>query len=510
MLATGSRGLMFRRLHIWLTALYLLAAVALLLLIGVGTYRLVDDYFQSTTDLALQHKMAHEFILRGVPLPVELATADKNWYATRGQALLPASDVADTPRVLATATPKDDEGHDQGTSEESGDKEQTPKGDSVGEAELEDAYIGELAAVFTLPLDANGQVISDTANPVVPIAPDQGAVAAALQGGLDWRTVRLNAETRVRFLTYRLQASATAQSNGLPEPAVLQLGRALGDQDAVLGQLMGSLLTFGGISLVLLGISSWWLAGRSLRPAEQAWSRQQLFVANASHELRAPLTLMRASTEVALRTLPAADKGNRALLDDVLQETDHMTRLVEDLLLLSRLDAHRLKLESKPVAVQEMLSTVQRQVSRLADERGVRLLVGGGEGSEGGGTGRDPIVLGDATRLRQVLLVLLDNALRHTPAGGSITLTSSRHGRYVQIGIADTGSGIAPEHIPHLFERFYQADSSRGGTDSEGEGSGLGLAIAKGLVEAQHGHISISSKLGQGTQVTISLPSATK
>src|SRR6476646_9597671 len=105
-LATGSWGLMFRRLHIWLTALYLLAAVALLLLIGVGTYRLVDEYFQSTTDLALQHKMAHEFILRGVPLPAELATADKNWYATRGQALLPASDVADTPRVLATATSK--------------------------------------------------------------------------------------------------------------------------------------------------------------------------------------------------------------------------------------------------------------------------------------------------------------------------------------------------------------------------------------------------------------------
>ncbi|MEP6776548.1 MAG: ATP-binding protein, partial [Chloroflexota bacterium] len=254
----------------------------------------------------------------------------------------------------------------------------------------------------------------------------------------------------------------------------------------------------------------WWLAGRSLRPAEQAWSRQQLFVANASHELRAPLTLMRASTEVALRTLPAADTDNRALMDDVLQETDHMTRLVEDLLLLSRLDARRLKLDSKPVPVQEMLSTVQRQVSRVADERGVRLLIGGSEGSEGGATGREPVVLGDATRLRQVLLVLLDNALRHTPAGGSITLTSSRHGRYVQICIADTGSGIAAEHIPHLFERFYQADSSRGGTNSEGEGSGLGLAIAKGLVEAQHGHISISSQLGQGTQVTISLPSATK
>ena len=136
-------------------------------------------------------------------------------------------------------------------------------------------------------------------------------------------------------------------------------------------------------------------------------------------------------------------------------------------------------------------------------------MLGEGDGSENG-AGREPVVLGDATRLRQVLLVLLDNALRHTPPGGSITLTSSRHGRYEQICIADTGSGIAPEHIPHLFERFYQADSSRGGTDSEGEGSGLGLAIAKGLVEAQHGHIAISSKLGQGTQVTISLPSATK
>ncbi len=145
-----------------------------------------------------------------------------------------------------------------------------------------------------------------------PLVADAEAVAAAQARGSDWRTVRLKNGARVRLLTYHLDVS--------DGPAVLQVGRTLTDQDRLLNQLLVGLLGLGGIGAVLLGAASWWLAGRSLIPAQQAWERQQAFVANASHELRTPLTLMRASAEVAQRGLPETD-DRRALLGDVLQES---------------------------------------------------------------------------------------------------------------------------------------------------------------------------------------------
>ncbi len=277
------------------------------------------------------------------------------------------------------------------------------------------------------------------------------------------------------------------------------MGRLLSDQDGVLQRLEMGLLALGGVSIFLLGFASWWLAGRSLKPAQEAWERQQHFVANASHELRAPLTLMRASTEVALRTTSPKDMDQRALLEDVMQECDHMNRLVEDLLLLSRLDAGRIKLDRQAISLADMLSDVQRQVGRLADERSIKLVASS--------PAANLVALGDPTRLRQVLLILLDNALRYTSMGGTIEMTAVAHGRHIELTVADTGNGIAPEHLPHIFERFYRVEEARG---EEGNGNGLGLSIAKGLVEAQGGHIGITSKVGQGTRITISLHAASE
>src|SRR5262249_41127920 len=137
----------------------------------------------------------------------------------------------------------------------------------------------------------------------------------------------------------------------------------------------------GGVSAVLLGFGSWVLAGRALRPAQEAWGRQQAFIANASHELRTPLTLLRASAEVVQRGLPAAETDSRELLGDVLQETDHMSRLVEDLLLLSRIDAGRLQVERQAIPLAELLPEVGRQVGRLAEEKGVHVEVDGARGT---------------------------------------------------------------------------------------------------------------------------------
>lgn len=473
---------MFRGLRLRLTLLYLMAAMALVALVGGSAYRLLSYYFETTTDLALQHRMAEEFRRLDAPLPPELAAGDRAWYASLEHGL-------PWPAVRPTGVrSRREEDEDHLPSPRLRHPSPLGRGDGGEGAGADEPYAGELAAIFVLPLGPRGDLLFNPNPYALPISPDPQAVSTALAQGSDWRTVTLPSGDRVRLLTYRL-----TRGDG---PTLMQVGRMLGDQDRVLGQLLIGLLALGGASTVLLGAGSWWLAGRSLQPLQQAWEQQQTFVANASHELRTPLTLVRASAEVARRGL-SADDERRGLLDDVLQECDHMGRLVEDLLLLSRLDAGRLSLDRKAISVSDLFADVQRQMGRLAEERGVRLVVGDASGT----------VWGDPTRLWQVLLILLDNALRYTPAGGSIRLEARPQGRMVQITVADTGSGIAPEHLPHVFDRFYRADSARG---SDTGGSGLGLAIARGLVEAQQGRIRLESQVGEGSRVTLTLPRVAK
>ncbi|MFN8512663.1 MAG: HAMP domain-containing sensor histidine kinase [Thermomicrobiales bacterium] len=441
---------MFRPLRLRLTLLYLLAALLLVAATGGSAYALLRSYFASTTDLALRYRMAQEFRQLGAALPPDLAAAEAAW---RGQAI---------PHPTAKRGDDDHEGDDH----------------------TEDSYDPELLAVFVLALSGDGAVLpGGTAAPAD--APDAQATAAALARGSDRRTARLGGEP-VRLLTYRLPAGTS--------PALLQLGRPLGDQERVLRQVLLGLLALGGAGALLLGAGSWWLAGRSLAPLQSSWAQQREFVANAGHELRAPLTLFRASAEVALRDVPVDQAEQRELLGELLRESDHMARLVDDLLLLSRLDAGHLPLEREAIPLAPLLAETARQVARLAEERGIRIEARG-----------DGVVYADRRRLRQTLLILLDNALRHTPRGGQITLVGRPAGRRAEIVVTDTGAGIAPEHLPHLFDRFYRAEHDRG--DDTG-GSGLGLAIAKGLVTAQRGEIRLESQLGQGTRATVTLPAA--
>jgi len=272
--------------------------------------------------------------------------------------------------------------------------------------------------------------------------------------------------------------------------AILQVGRLLNDQDRLLSQYLFGLFVLGSIASLLMALASWVLAGRSIRPAQRAWDQQQQFIANASHELRAPLTLLRANADYALRTSSADER--KESLQDIVNDVDYMDRLVEDLLLLSRLDAHRLTLVDDPISIPELLGETARQVEKLAVARDVHLSVESVSGT----------VRGDRVRLRQVLLIVLDNALRFAPSGGTIRLASHVSGRQVAISVTDSGSGIPPEHLPHIFERFYQVP----GQEGDMRGNGLGLSIAKGLVEAHHGKIGIASQPGKGTSVQILLP----
>ncbi len=461
---------MFSGLRLRLSLLYALAALIFVVLIGSGAYLVVARYFSDVTDLALRHKMAHEFHALGAPLPPDLVTADRDWSVIRGE-IAPLPFVPSNPQV--------ERRNDEEKPRRSDDEEELPR-DLTTPVDA-----AELAAIMVLPLDASGRLLFNPNNLDLPLSPDRDALQAALATGSDLRTITMSDGRRVRLLTYRL-----TRSNG---PAALQLARELSDQEQVLNQLTVGLIGLGAFSMALVGAASWWLAGRALRPAQEAWERQQRFIASASHELRAPLTLIRASAEVALRETPPDAADQHELLGDILAESDHMRRLVDDLLTLTRLDSGQLNLTIEPVNLAELLSKVQRQVARLGEQRGISVVLETADGT----------VQADAERLQQVLLITLDNALRYTPSGGRITLSATPAGRTVQITVADTGSGIAPEHLPHIFDRFYRADPARG---RENGNAGLGLAIAKGLVEAMRGRITVTSAVGVGTTIAVALP----
>lgn len=252
------------------------------------------------------------------------------------------------------------------------------------------------------------------------------------------------------------------------------------------------LVIFLGVLVALLiALFSWWLAGRSLLPAQRAWKHQQQFIANASHELRTPLTLIRANAEVAQRS-SIHESRRQELLQDILQECDHVGRLVEDMLLLSRLDAKKLTLVKERVDVPDLVSEVHQQFRSLAERQGIALVL----------DFCAEAVLGDRTRLRQVLTILVDNALKFTPTNGAVHLGSSLEKNEVVLFVRDNGVGIAQNHLRHVFDRFYQVNAGAS-TLTMSAGSGLGLSIAKGLVETQGGSIQIESTAGEGTCVTV-------
>lgn len=481
--------MMLKRLRIQLTLLYLLAAAGLVFVIGAGSYYLLQRFTLNTTDLAMQYKMATLFDANAIPLPPELAKVRQIWLAQNPSH--PSSGNINGPQNASNSTlgqsedPQEIEG-DSDDDDGRAASEQNLAGsvESEGGSE-EDSYDARLAPIFVLPLNNQGGLISNPNPAPLPIAEDDGARSAAEAKGFDWRTFLLADGTRVRLLTYR-----TGSATG---PAYFQVGRLLSDQDRMLAQFFTGLLLLGGFSIILLGVGSWWLSGRSLGPAQKAWEQQHAFVSNASHELRTPLTLIRATAEVGLRGRPGVEQ--QEILEDVVAETDYMNRLVDDLLMLSRLDSHRLELSRQAVSLPNLLAEVQRQMDKVAAEKGVEISHGEVQGS----------AWADPLRLRQVLLILLDNALRYTPQGGGIRLETKPAGKTQQIRVTDTGIGIPEKDLPHVFERFYQG--SRPGI-SETRSNGLGLSIAKGLVEAQGGTIQVESQEGKGTCVILSMKTA--
>lgn len=216
------------------------------------------------------------------------------------------------------------------------------------------------------------------------------------------------------------------------------------------------------------------------------------FTADASHELRTPLTVLRTQLEVALRA-DRTPEEYREVLVSLHEDTVRMCRLASQLLELSREDAGVEAVPFTTVRLDKVLQESIDQVRRAAELKSLRLDVANWPPTE---------VFGDAHRLQRVFVNILDNAVKNTPSDGHIRVTISATNDSIELVIADTGCGIPTEHLPHIFDRFYRADPARTSPD----GSGLGLAICQSIVHAHHGRVELQSTLGQGTTVTVSLP----
>lgn len=217
--------------------------------------------------------------------------------------------------------------------------------------------------------------------------------------------------------------------------------------------------------------------------------------ADVAHELRTPLHIIQGNLEGILDGIYEATPDH---INATLEETRHLARLVDDLRTLSLAESGQLPLVRAPVNVQDLLSDVVVSFGAPAESKGIELQVTGNDET------KELWIEGDAGRLNQVLSNLVMNALRHTPAGGQLTLAAERQGDHVRITVCDTGEGIAPEDLPFLFDRFWRGDRAR--THTEGVGSGLGLAIARQLVQAHRGQITVESEVGRGTSFSITLP----
>lgn len=435
-----------RRLAL-LSAAVVIATIAL---VGIATYALLRESLNREADSALAAR-AH--------------AAEEAWGA-----------------LFHAARPPDASG-DRTANKEHDDHDHEDESDHEAGRELLESGDALLFAV-----DTQGNLLANARGVDVPGFPDSAGVRAALAGKTDARTISVDQQS-IRVYT------VPVRDNGRVIGAV-QAARGDWEHQAEL-RLVGLMSLLGvGLGAIVALPAGFFLARRAMRPIDLAFARQRAFVADASHEFRTPLTLIRATTEYVQR-LPGASPAVREELDGVLDEIDATSRLVDDLLVLARIDSADLPLRGERTDLGALARAVVNTVAPLAEGSGLSLEAAAAPGL---------LAEVDPDRIRQVLRILLDNAIAYTPAGGMIRVSVERHDTRARVAVTDTGAGIAPEEQARVFDRFYRADRARARATG---GTGLGLAIARALIRAHGGEIGLTSVPGRGTTVWFTLPLAT-
>ncbi len=379
-------------------------------------------------------------------------------------------------------------------------------------------------------LDAHGKLLHQTPAFRALRVPAE-SVAQPLQGTAWQGTVTSSDGQEVRLFSRALTENGQLF-------AVIQVGESLVQLHTLLHKLVGELLVVGLLVLLACALGSYWLAARAFAPIQrlaataraikagdlrsrvtvptardevqylaltlnemidsldQAFSRQRRFVADASHELRTPVAVIRNKTDVAL--LGASTQQDYVtVLQGINAEAERLGNLISDLLALARGDEGRTQFERESVRLDLLAGAVAANGEPLAAERAITLEVQ---------APRPVTILGDEARLIQVVMNLLENAVHYTHPGGRVTVVVEARKNQARLAVRDTGIGIEPEHLPHIFERFYRADPAR--RHRGGSSSGLGLSIVEWVVRAHGGAVAVESQLGQGSCFTVTLPLA--
>jgi signal transduction histidine kinase len=352
---------------------------------------------------------------------------------------------------------------------------------------------GRASGTIALLVDEEGDSIVEPDPPTPEGLPLVTSIEAAATTGEDVRTGTVetaNGTVPVRVLTERLETRTG-------EPAYLQIAQDRVTEQQTLDAMIRVLLV-GGALVVLAALAfGAFYAERALVPIRDslasqrgALRRQREFAADASHELRTPLTVVRSSVEHLRRHPDDPLREQAEAFDDIDAEVTHLTGLVDDLLLLARSDSGALSLTPMPTDLGEVVVDAASSLSKAAEEKGVRLRV-------------DPaptVVRADAARVRQVVTILVDNAIRHTPRGGEVRVAVHADGSAAALDVEDDGPGIREADMPHVFDRFWRAPGAPSG------GTGLGLSIARTIVEQHGGRIMVSNGPTGGARFRAVLP----
>lgn len=306
-----------------------------------------------------------------------------------------------------------------------------------------------------------------------------------------WQTLEDRQGNRYHQISLLLKTSSQAPWG------YMQVGRSLQTYDDYLSNLRSILLLGIPIAMLVVSGASWGLASLAMQPVYQSYRQVQQFTADAAHELRTPLAATRATVESVLDLPIISEEESRNMLHTIARQNQRLSQLVQDLLLLSRLDAQPLTIEQQPCNVQTLVYDIVDEFEALATAAGIELMVDL--------QAQKATVLGDEEQLYRLVANLVGNAIHYTPKRGKIIIRLKRDDRHALLQVQDTGIGIAPADHARIFERFYRVNSDRSRATG---GSGLGLAISRAIAQAHHGTIQVQSQLGRGSNFTVKLPIA--
>jgi signal transduction histidine kinase len=350
-----------------------------------------------------------------------------------------------------------------------------------------------ISNVFYFILDTRGKVLANPRQISSRELPALNSLNRVVKGESFFQDLKIEKGISVRLYSVPLRGE-----NG-QVAGVLQVGEDMTIHQEQLANVLLISALIGVIGTGLALVAAFFLTNQALVPVRLSMQRQRDFVADASHELRTPLTLIQANTEVILRNKNKTIGEKAELLEDIHQETQYLTRLLADLLTLARADSNTLDYKLEPVDLRRLAGDTARQIKPLVEAKGLKLKVILPENN------REIWLLADPLRLKQLLVILLDNAIKYTNTGQVQLTISQGSEQAVVITVQDTGIGIAQDKLKVIFDRFYRVDKARSRSGGE-SGFGLGLAIARWIIDVHKGNVQVKSQPGQGSTFTVTLP----